>query len=217
LSEGVSAMNFSELKRELVAVVQDASPEMLVSMPDLLNESVQQIAEEIKFPELKQITSVATSTSTYYVNMTSTFSSRLKYAGNSTGEYVILDTLEELIQLYPGLAESGSDVDYVVLEGSILYYQPIPTTSVSITCIGYHVPDTLVNDADTPSFIPDYLHREAIVNKAAALAYNIIEDGADGDKVNTKVFTGLAEIGLNKLRAYVSRRRKVTSSSMWSY
>jgi hypothetical protein len=74
----------------------------------------------------------------------------------------------------------------------------------------------LVDDTDTPDFIPEFLHREAIVNKAAEVAYNIIEDGIEGDKVNTKVFASLAEVGLNRVRAYISRRRPVVGKSNWS-
>jgi hypothetical protein len=209
-------MNYSELQRELKAIIMDQSPKILLMVPDLINEAVQNIAEEVKFPELKQVSSVTTSISTYYVNMPATFSSRLKYAGNSDGEYTVLDGgVEELIRLFPTLAETG-DIQYVTLEGNILYYQPIPTVAETITCIGYHVPATLVNDTDTPSFIPEWLHREAIVNAAAVSAYNSIEDGVEGDKVNTKVFMGLAEVGLNKIRAYISRRRPVLSTSYWS-
>ena len=132
-------MNYSELQRELKAIVTDQSPSILLMIPDLINEAVQQIAEEVKFPELKQVTSVTTSTNTYYVNMSSGFSSRLMYAGNSDGEYKVLDGgVEELIRLFPSLDESG-DIEYVTLEGSILYYQPIPTAAVVITCIGYQL------------------------------------------------------------------------------
>jgi hypothetical protein len=209
-------MNYSELQREVKALLMDQSPTILVSIPDYINEAIGQIAEDIRFPELRQVSTVTTSTSTYYVNMPSTFSSRLKYAGNSDGQFKVLDTLEELLQWYPALDESG-DIEFVVCEGGILYYQGIPTTAEAITCTGYHTPSLLVNDTDTPSFIPFFLHREAIVNKAVAVAYNYIEDGVEADKVNTKLFLGLAEGGLNKIREYVSRRRPVTCKSNWDY
>jgi hypothetical protein len=149
--------------------------------------------------------------------MPATFTGRLSYAGNSDGKYRILDGgITALIELFPTLAESG-DIEYLTLEGGILYYQPIPTVAVSITCIGYKLPDTLVNDADTPSFIPSYLHRETIVNKAAQIIFTRIEDGIDVDKVNTKVYEGLYNIGLNKYKAYISRRRPVNAQSNWDY
>lgn len=210
-------MNFIELQRELKTLIQDASPEILVSIPDYINEAVQQIAEDIKFPELKQVSSVTTSISTYYVNMPTGFSSRLVYAGNSLGEYTVLDGgVEELIRLYPTLADTG-DIEYVTLEGSVLYYMPIPTAAATITCIGYHVPSTLSADSDTPSFIPSYLHRNSIVNKAAELAYIVIEAGnAEVEKVNSSIFRKLATDGINQIRAYISRRRPVLSTSNWS-
>ena len=209
-------MTFLEMQTELEGILLDSSPTIVAGIPSYINDAVQQIAEDIKFPELRQVTAVTTSTSTYYVNMPATWSSRLLYAGNLDGEYKVLDEgLLELIRLFPSLDEAG-DIQYIACEGGILYYQPIPATAVSITCIGYHVPDTLVSDSDTPSFIPSYLQREAIVNKAAAIGYSIIEAGTEGEKVNTSLFTSLAGIGLNKIREYVSRRRPVTCTSNWS-
>lgn len=209
-------MNYSEIQREVKALLMDQSPTLLVTIPDLVNEAIGQIAEEVRFPELRQVSSVTTSTTTYYVNMPTTFSSRLKYAGNSDGEYEILDELTELIKKYPALDEVG-DIEFVVCEGGILYYQPIPSTAETITCVGYHTPSLLVNDTDTPSFIPFFLHREAIVNRVVSNAYNIIEDGMEADKVNTKLFMSLAEVGLNRVREYISRRRSVVSKSNWDY
>jgi hypothetical protein len=209
-------MNYTALQQELLLLLMDQSPGILAAVPDYINESIQQIAEDVKFPELKQVCSVTTDISTYFVNMPANFSSRLLYAGDSNYEYKVLDGgIEELIKLYPSLAESG-DIQHLTLEGNILYYHPIPTVAKVITCIGYCKPALLVNGTDTPSFIPDYLHRDAIVNKAAVFAYSIIEDGIEGGMVNTKVLSGLAENGINKLRAYVSRRRSVISKSMWS-
>jgi hypothetical protein len=209
-------MNYSELQREVKGIVMDQSPTILIGIPDYINEAIQLIAEEVKFPELKQVTSVTASTSNYYINMPASWSSRLNYAGNSNGEYTVLDGgLEELVRLYPTLAETG-DIKHLTLEGRVLYYQPIPATATVITCIGYHTPDILVDDTDTPDFIPEFLHRETIVNKASEIAYSITEDGIEGDKVNTKVFAALAEVGLNRVRAYVSRRRPVVGKSNWS-
>jgi hypothetical protein len=209
-------MDFSELQREVKSVVGDQSPTILLTIPDCINEAIAQIAEEVHFPELRQISSVAVSTTTYFANMPTTFSSRLKYAGNSDGQFKILDSLEELLELYPALDSTG-DIEYVHCSGNILYYQPIPTVATNVTCVGYHSPALLVNDTDTPSFIPSYIHRDAIVNRAAAVCYNIIEDGVEGEKINTRVFTGLAEMGLNKIREYISRRRPVVGRSVWSY
>ena len=213
-------MNNGELQREVKALVQDGSAEVLVSVQDYVNEAVQAIAEEVKLPSLKRVFSLTTSTSLYYISTATaaSFSGKLTYVGDSTQEYSILDGgLESLLRLHPDVTEAG-DIDYVVLEGSLLYYLPIPATAVTLTCIGYNFPATLVNQTDEPSDIPSFYHREAIVNKAASIAYSVIEAGAsEEDKVNTKIFAGLAEGGINKIRAWAVRRRSNVVISYWKY
>ena len=208
-------MTYKEMQDEVLSLLMDQSSLILTGVPNYINTAIQQIAEDVRFPELRQVSSVTTSTTTYYVNMPTGFSSRLTYAGDSDGQYTILNTLEELIELYPALDETG-DIQYVHCSGSILYYQPIPTVAATVTCIGYHIPALLVSDSDTPSFIPEFLQRETIVNRAAAIGYSFVEDGTEGNKVNTSLFTQLYLNGLNKLREYASRRRSVVSRSTWS-
>jgi hypothetical protein len=210
-------MNFQELQRELKDVIQDSSATIVASIPDYINEAVQQIAEDVNLPTLKKVFSLTTSTSLYYVNTASTFSGRLKYVGDSTQEYSVIDGgLEALLGLHPDVTESG-DIDFIALEGNVLYYLPIPATAVALTCIGYNFPATLVNDTDTPSDIPSFYHREIIVNKAAAIAYSVIESGAsEKDKTNYMLFNSMYEAGLNRLRGWASRRRSNIVTSYWS-
>ncbi len=209
-------MNFSELQREVGAMVLDQSANTLLAIPDAVNEAVQQIAESVILPSLKTLFTVTTSTSVFYVSMPSGFSGKLRYVGDSGGEYTVLDGgLEELIRKHPDTTESG-DIEHLACEGSTLYYLPIPSTAVSLTCIGYNVPATLTNDTDTPSDIPEYMHREAICFLAASLLYSYIEDGIEQEKVNTLMFAGLAEKGINKIRAWSYRRRSGVGTSCWS-
>lgn len=209
-------MNFSELQREVAAMVMDQAANTLLAIPDTINEAVQQIAESVLLPSLKTLFTVTTSTSACYVSMPSGFSGKLRYVGDSDGEYTILDGgLEELLRKHPDTTESG-DIEHLASEGTVLYYLPIPSTAVSLTRIGYNVPATLTNDTDTPSDIPEYTHREAICFLAASILYASIEDGLEQDKVNTKMFAGLAENGINKIRAWSYRRRTGVGTSCWS-
>lgn len=209
-------MNFSELQRELKVIVQDASSEILVNIPDYINEAVQGLAYELEFPSLKSIETVITSTTYYYVSMPSGFSGRLLYCGGSTGKRNILrGGLEELMELYPGLDDTGDVVD-VALEGNVLYYQGMPSTAVSLLCLLYSNPALLVNDTDTPSFIPEYCHREAIVYRAAAVAFNVIEDALElKEKPNTLFYTNLAQVGFNRIAGWLAKRKSNVGTSIW--
>jgi hypothetical protein len=210
-------MNYSELQRELKTLVQDASPEILLMIPDAINEAVQELAYEISFPSLKSVSTVTTSTTYYYVSMPSGFNGKLLYCGTSDGECTVLHGgLAELMQLYPSLDDTG-EVVHVALEGSILYYQGMPSTAETLYCLLYSNPDVLTNDTDTPSCIPEYYHREAIVYRAAVKCFNAIEDALElKSKPNTEYYTNLALAGKNKLHAWVSKRRINIGTSVWS-
>ena len=209
-------MNFSELQREVKALVMDQSANILITIPDAVNEAVQQVAEEVILPSLKTLFSVTTSISTYYVNFPSGFSGRLSYIGDTNGAMSLLDGgLEQLVTKHPDVTVTG-DIEHLAQEGNILYYLPIPTAAKTLTCIGYNYPATLVNDTDTPSDIPDMVHRETICFKAASIIYSYIEDGIEQEKVNTVMFGNLANVGMAKLSAWAHRRRSNVGTSVWS-
>jgi hypothetical protein len=208
-------VDFSELQREVGSIIQDASPDILVSIPDFINEALGQVADETYPPGLKSSFTVTTVLGTAYTSLPSDFSGKLSYAGTEDGAVTIYGSLETLLEEYPKLDEEG-DINAVVVEGSSLYYQPIPATETTLTLVGYFSPDELVNDTDTPTCIPSFLHRELLVYKAAELAYTIIEDGVEGRKVNTEMYHGLYQNGLAKMSAWASRRGKqVTRKSFY--
>jgi len=208
-------MNYSELLREVKSVVADASPTILVSIPDMINEAIQLIAEEAYLPSLKTMFTVTTNTSAAYTTVPTAFSGKLTYVGTSDGEIKRYNSVEELIREFPAMDEVG-DVEGIALEGTVLWYQKIPSTATTLTCIGYNSPTALSNSTDTPDCIPEYLHRGLIVNKTAMLCYNIIEDGMEAEKVNTVLFENLYQKSVAKLGEWVSKRRVNTVINAWT-
>lgn len=203
-------MNYTKLQEEYILVVGNDSQELAARAGEFINEACGLVAERLEPPGLKEAFTVNTVVSAAYASLPSDFSGKLTYAGLTDGEIDVENGLEILMQKYPTLDEEG-DPACVAVEGSRLYYQPIPATATAIYCVGYMVPDTLVNGSDIPSWCPDYLHREVIVYKAAEIAWNLIEDGVDKPKTNTILFGNLNAIGINKFREWVHRRSmKVT-------
>lgn len=210
-------MDFSQLNREVLGFIGDQSQNILLSVPDVINDAVQNAAEEVTLPTLKRLFTVVTSISASYVNLPSAFSGKLRYIGDVNGPLSLLDGgLEALLSAHPDLTAVGTTEDYVQ-EGNILYYSPIPTVAVSVICVGYNYPATLVNPTDTPTDIPPMLHRPVICFKAAMDLYSVIEDGMEAEKVNTAMFSNLYEKqGLNKLREWADRRKSHVGHSCWS-
>jgi hypothetical protein len=212
-------MTFLELQDAVALKLQDASPEIVASIPDKINESIQEIAEEVELPSLKLLGSVSTVVSQAWVNIKTSitlFSGKLSYVGTSSGSVGIYKWgLEELVSNYPTMTEAG-DVEYCTLEGDILWYAKIPTTATALTVVYRAVPATLVNDGNIPTDIPYYLHNGLIVNKTCAKLFDLIEDGLETQKVNTQACIALYDKAVISLRAWASRRRINVGGSFWS-
>jgi hypothetical protein len=211
-------MTFLELQDAVALKLQDASPEIVATIKDKINESIQEIAEEVNLPSLKLLGSVSTVVSQAWVNIKTSiplFSGKLSYVGTSSGSIGIYEGgLEELVFNYPVMTDTG-DVEYCTLEGDILWYAYIPATATTLTVVYRAIPATLVNDGNVPVDIPLYLHNGLIVNKTCAKLFDLIEDGIETPKVNTQACLALYESSLASLRAWLSRRRINKSGSFW--
>lgn len=200
--------------QELIATVQrkvmDASytPELILSF---LNKGLQAIAGwkntnparglhgEILLPSLEVTATVGTEAALAEVDLPEDFGKNLYYVlqdGNPPPVITILSGLGQLLALNNGtLANSGTDVQYVTINGNSLVYQPIPNEPVTLELFYYKRPPTLTLEdpegvTNTPSSLPDHLQEDLLANYAAMEIYGEIEDGLDGRKVQTEFYAG---------------------------
>ena len=208
-------MNFKELQVAVWERWQDKSKTLEAMLPAIVNEAVQIAAEEADLPSLRVLGTVTTSLTLPYKALPTGFSGKLRFIGNTYGKISIV-ALEELLSEYPLLDKLG-DVHIVAVSGSLLYYQGVPTTATVLPILYFQNPPTLTTDIGIPDCIPEFLHREVIVTKAAAIGYDLIEDGTEGSKPNTSACLGEYAIGLNKLREYIGKRKTHMTRSVWTY
>ena len=207
--------NFAELVEETKLALQDAGDISEERVKLSLNEAYLEITDETEIPSLKKLTTVTTVVGQSWLNMPEGFSGRLRYVGNGDGKLSIVDGgLEGLIQIYPLLDDVGSVTD-VALQGTLLYYQGIPDIAEDLVVLYYEDVNILEADDDTPDYLPEYLHRDLLVNKAAFREYSNIEDGIEGIQVNMQKYKGLYEEAKQKLQDWLARRRRHSSRSVW--
>jgi len=208
-------MNFSELQDEVSIKLQDASTDVTDRIGAWINEIVSVSIEEADVPGFKSFTSVDTVLSQAYLNLPSECSGKVLYVGNGDSGFDI-KTLDDLLQDYPDMAEVG-DVEAVAVEGNLLYYQKIPAPVETLVLLFKRNTIDMVNPTDTPDTIPAYLHRDVIVCGAAMLGFDIIEDGIEEEKVNTRAQSMQYRKGMTRLSEFGARRRKHMSRSVWRY
>lgn len=208
-------MNFGEIVREVTTIIRDASPEIISSIPDYVNEALAKIGAEKDLPLLRTVFMVTTDPSLPYVALSNQFDGRLLYVGTANGPIEIVRRgIEDLLELSPDLTIVG-DLMEVAVEPGNLWYRKIPTVPTVLTCIGYYNPPVLAKSLDIPTCIPIYLHREILVNRAAAIAYSIIEDGLETPKMNTAFYEGEFEKGITSLDIWIAKRKSNVGTSVY--
>jgi len=117
----------------------------------------------------------------------------------------IRSNLNVLEKLYDGFESSGPIAD-VAVEGTELYFKPTPVEETQqLTILYYKKPVDLEADDDTPGWLPSRFHQGIIVDYALKELWALIEDGIDGQKVNTAFYESRYEQSRGKL-AYYTRR-----------
>jgi len=150
----------------------------------------------------------------YYTSMPSNFSGKLLFLGTESRD-IHLHNLDELMNLYPDMDNVG-DVTDVAIEGNTMYYQGIPSTAETIPLCFRRNPVAMTNALE-PDGIPEYLHREIVVCGAAMLAWGLIEDGIEGQKVNYLAEKYQYMNGLQKFHSWVAKRRRNRPIGSWRY
>jgi len=83
--------------------------------------------------------------------------------------------------------------------GKTLLYRDIPSTAETLTVHYYQTPTLMEDGDDEPTGIPEHLQYQILVGFACSYIFNLIEDGMEGQKLNTmewrkQYYQGLAEL-----------------------
>jgi len=218
-------MQLSQIRDEVELIIQDAgyTPTQIDSY---INQAMLRVCDLVAIPSLKVVDTVDTIPGQRYsplASVTGGFSGRLRKVINSDKEQVkAFPDLESLIVSYPEIVTGA--VEYCALEGITLWYHPSPEEAETLLIVYYKNPTELVDDTDTPDIFPSSLHRNLLVHGACFIIFDQIEDGVEGQKVNTlshyyhslndKPGVGVKS-GIQELREYIAGRRHNYSGSVW--
>lgn len=204
-------MKLEDMVTEVGLLVQDSSLED--SYVSYINEAFLQAAHApgVFLPDLKRIdlaTTVVDQNMTLLSALAKGFSGGLSRVNDP--DITIFSSLEDLLDDMNAGSESLADVgkvSRVALEGSTLWYHPIPETPQTIQMVLFGNPPILVADNDEPLCFPPNVHRNIGVHGAAMIAYNLIENEIDDDKTNTMANKIFFEKGITDLQMWIGKNR----------
>jgi len=192
--------------KEIIALVIENIQDESYTEDDILsyiNKGCGEIAAVIPLPNLSKFGNVTCLAGKNSVDLPKDFFRHVMHAINTTAskEAVVLHSVADLFSKFPTMDLSGS-VLTVAVHGNVLYYQGIPASDEVLSLFYTYAPKTL-GKADTPTFLPTHLHYDLLYNYACSEAWNLIEDGIDGTKVNANKFASRFQLATIKLEEFV--------------
>jgi len=122
------------------------------------------------------------------------------YSSTGNNEIPVFESLHKFLNRYPVL-ETGSNVEACVVRGTSLIYHPAATET--ITFAYYKTPTTMTSGTDEPEGIPAHLQRRLLIGYVCREIFNRIEDGIEGQKVNTNFYDAEFFEGVVELDRYL--------------
>lgn len=218
-------MKLEAIRNEVENIVDDSSFDA-DTIDRYINDNLAFAAGLVNLPSLKRIDVVETVVDQAYVSLTGVapnFSGVLRRVKKSDGsEPAVYPDLERLMDDYSNMEVEG-EVEAIALEGSVLWYQKIPSVPEALTILFFENPSSLSKDDDEPADFPGHVHRKLFVHGTAFNIFDRIEDGVEGDKINTKhhFYHSFDErnrdSGIMKLREWLARTTPHHISSVWRY
>lgn len=202
-------MTFAELVADVQNIIQDSSYSE-TTIKSLLNRALLVVASGIilpgkyqlspPLPDLYSVGTIDTTVGSAICDLPSDFNRDLVQVLNSGYDVIpIVPSFRKFLMSYP--EQTAGSVFIVARNGSTLLYRDIPSAAETLTVHYYKTPDTMTLTTDEPEGVPVILHRPLLVGYTCAQIFNEIEDGIEGQKINTASWNtqfqqGLVDLGI---------------------
>lgn len=204
-------MTLEEMIAKIQAGQQDPSFTVKDDVLPLINEALEEAAKKYCHADLMAdhtITVVAGASNP--VELPDDYSHDLYRVVNTTFNrpITIRTNPDVLAKLFDGLNSPGAIVD-VAEDGRSLYFRPSPTTETEqVLAVHYYKAIEEYEEGDeeeTPEWLPKRFHQGIIVDYALKELWALVEDGIDGQKINTAFYEARYERALGKLAKHTKK------------
>jgi len=204
-------MNFGEIVDEVQSIVQDSAwTEAMIKT--LINRGQTIVASGVILPGKYQLSpplpslyttaKISTVVDSGVCSLPSDFNRDLLQCVNEYDENIeIWPSFRKFLQKNP--EKNAGSVRICARNGLNLLYRDIPSEAETLTVHYYKSPTAMTLDADEPSDIPEELHKPLLAGYAAAQIFNQIEDGIEGQKINTAFWNNEFLQGLVQLEIMI--------------
>jgi hypothetical protein len=155
----------------------------------MFNRCLRKVSGKFTLADLEVYRPILTDPRSNWVNLPADYQRKLSYCHSTTHNRKIsrYGSLAQLYRLFSQLDQFGRVIGVTVSQRR-LYYQRVPETAETLRIRYYRYPDRLRDRYDKPTCLPEHLTEDLLVSYACREAYEEIEDGLEGQKVNTAYY-----------------------------
>lgn len=209
-------MILSEIYSEITETIQDTALTSDARKLSLVNMAVQRACRQSLLPELITTTVLTVPAETPgTIEMPDDYHHTLYRALNQT-TWNLLNIRTGSKYLSEGFGSSAATVRAyttdVAVHGLTLYFRPVCAHDQLFELWYYRKPVdlTALDINEEPDGLPDFLHHRLIVAYALKEIFPLIEDGIEGQKVNTMYWNQEYAAGLQELEIYCRKSPRQT-------
>ncbi len=195
-------MDVSKIIERVQKTVQDVSftdDDIL----DYINEGIMTVAGLIALPALEKTDTVITATDKDYKALPDDFHGHLRHV-YSTARRVQVEIHSNLVRLREKVSRRTSGFVFgVAVSAGNLFYTPTPLMAETLEIIYHTLPDPLEDTMDEPDYLPPHVGPILLHAYACQCIFDLIEDGVDGNKINTAHWEGKYQAALGELLLFV--------------
>lgn len=210
-------MKLSEMRKRVLSIIDSRTYEP-EEIDIYLNQALDYCLGVTDVPEFKRVFTVTTSTTKGYISLADqieNYGGRLRRVKYNGADLHIYSTMEEMLDNYDTLEESG-DIESVAIEGRNLWYAKVPETAVNLLILCYISPEPLSKSNPELTWMQPDCHNKILVNGACYFLFDQIEE-EDSNKPMMRHYRGAMNSGIIDFKGWISRNRKNVSYSSWRY
>ena len=172
-----------------------------------INQGIGEIATRLPLPDLDTVGTIDCGAGPS-VALPSDYYANLQHAYNKTQDrpVKVLKAVTDLRAKFPSLAEEGA-VTHVSPHGKKLYFQPAPGSTAPDTLLITYSKQPQLFDLEggitTIDYIPFLMQAALLVNYACREAFDEIEDGVEGPKIEWSTHNKLFNDALENFREFL--------------
>ena len=199
-----------DIYNEFSGIINDTSWDLPTSVK-LMNRCIREISGQVLLPDLETIANITTSAdpTAQFIELPNNYQRHLSFCHSITNNrrVKIYGSVPLLYKDFCNLSLNGMVYGIAVMNTKMYYYR-LPGTPETLL-INYWSNPTMYTATDIPTILPPTLHSDLLLNFLLWKSYALIEEGLDGQKVQTKYYKQEYMDALANLSAFVGAERSV--------